>query len=200
MLCDLLLRIGRESLQHVHCVHLCRLLQYLPAPMLRRAATMVALPEHFERAASAILPDQVRPLAYCSEQAAPQSHAVALLCRHASAQRTPCCCFRLQQPSSLMQKCALAPSRLLNVLLWRFSVPVPWHGQALAVLHNVTHYGQLLSPKQDWEADAASAVADLPTREDDFNGVGQYHLLGGSVSGCGPSHAPGNPRAAYGIW
>jgi len=50
--------------------------------------------------------------------------------------------------------------------------------QAMAMLHNVAHYGQLLSPKRGPQRQPA----DLPTREDDYNGVGQY-LMGESVSG-----------------
>lgn len=48
----------------------------------------------------------------------------------------------------------------------------------MAMLHNVAHYGQLLSPKRGPQRQPA----DLPTREDDYNGVGQY-LMGESVSG-----------------
>ena len=46
------------------------------------------------------------------------------------------------------------------------------------MLHNVATYGQLQSPKAP-----KPPPKELPTREDDYNGVGQY-LMGGSVSGC----------------
>lgn len=55
----------------------------------------------------------------------------------------------------------------------------------MAMLHNVAHYGQLLSPKRAQN----KQPADLPTREDDYNGVGQY-LMGESVSGCATKPIP----------
>lgn len=47
------------------------------------------------------------------------------------------------------------------------------------MLHNVAQYGQLLSPKRGRQR---FDEHELPTREDDYNGVGQY-LMGTSVSG-----------------
>ena len=56
--------------------------------------------------------------------------------------------------------------------------------QVVGLLHNVAQYGQLQSPKRAPQADPAL----VPTREEEYNGVGQ-HLMGGSVSGCALSEA-----------
>lgn len=53
------------------------------------------------------------------------------------------------------------------------------------MLHNVAQYGQLLSPKRGKQR----PVEDLPTREDDYNGIGQY-LMGAPASGCAAEGCP----------
>jgi hypothetical protein len=53
------------------------------------------------------------------------------------------------------------------------------------MLHNVAQYGLLLSPKRGKQR----PTDDLPTREDDYNGIGQY-LMGAPASGCADHMVP----------
>jgi hypothetical protein len=71
-------------------------------------------------------------------------------------------------------------------LCWQpASLLISKSAQALHLLHNVAQYGQLLSPKRGKQR----PVDDLPTREDDYNGIGQY-LMGAPASGCAPRAFP----------
>jgi hypothetical protein len=79
--------------------------------------------------------------------------------------------------------CLLIPAVMLHRCLKRVR-PLNY-AQALHMLHNVAQYGQLLSPKRGKQR----PVEDLPTREDDYNGIGQY-LMGAPASGCAAEGCP----------
>jgi hypothetical protein len=76
--------------------------------------------------------------------------------------------------------CDMRGTPLPNMLPNIHSATCPSNcAQALHMLHNVAQYGQLLSPKRGKQR----PTEDLPTREDDYNGIGQY-LMGAPASGC----------------